>query len=190
MQASARFNPKFQTFGERELVVMLNAAVGFVEDIDAIAIGSKPRWLSLLGGSGAGKTHLAKAIWRWFRTSPHACAEVVGEQEIIYPGQFASWRKVADGILGGNYSRIEELCSEKFVVIDDIGAEYQDKAGIVKAKLDRVIDARLGKWTVITCNLTLEQIATQMDTRIASRLIRGGSVVVETTAQDFNTRKL
>lgn len=185
MPASAKFEPAFETLGDPRLERMLSAARTFVDDFDT---GKKPRWLVMLGTSGAGKTHLAREIWRWFKASPHFATRVSDDEEIIYPGQFASWRNVADGILSGNYARMNELCREKFVVLDDIGAEYQDRAGIVKSKLDRLIDARLGKWTLITCNHTLQQIAERMDTRIASRMIRGGSVVVEVDVPDFNAR--
>jgi hypothetical protein len=47
------------------------------------------------------------------------------------------------------------------------------------SKLNQVIDARLGKWTVITCNFSREEIAQRMDVRLASRLGRGKNVIVD-----------
>jgi DNA replication protein DnaC len=187
MPALAKFNPEFETFGDPQLSRMLNASSAFAE---SIRNGEPPRWLSLLGASGAGKTFLARQLFRWFKASPLFKAVVdVGEDHIIHPGGFYSWRKTADMILGGDYSRVSDMCDERLVVIDDIGAEYKDKAGIVKSKLDRILDARVGKWTVLTCNYSLEQIGHEMDTRISSRMLRNQSVVVDVDVIDFNLRR-
>ena len=69
------------------------------------------------------------------------------------------------------------VCDDWFVALDDIGAERTSDFSV--SKLDQIIDARLGKWTVITCNFTREQIAEHMDVRIASRLGRGKNVIVD-----------
>lgn len=185
MKVSEKFNPSFETFGDTKLIAMLDRGIAFTE---AVSVGAKPHWLCLLGTSGAGKTYLAKQIWKWFRASELFRTQVK-DDGFIYPGQFCSWRKAADEILGGSYFRVNELCTETFVVLDDIGAEYKDKSGIVKSKLDRILDERLGKWTVITCNYSLAKIASEMDTRIASRMMRGGSQIVDIETADFNLRR-
>ncbi len=69
------------------------------------------------------------------------------------------------------------VCNDWFVALDDIGAEKASDFSV--SKLDQIVDARLGKWTVITCNFTRQQIADQMDVRIASRLGRGNNVIVD-----------
>lgn len=187
MLASARFLPAFDTFGDPQLERMVAAAMQFADDINA---GQPARWLSLLGTSGAGKTFLAKQVMRWFKTTPLFRSRIDEKtREIVYPGDFYSWRKTTDMILGGDYSRVDELCSETFVVIDDIGAEYKDKAGIVKSKLDRILDARVGKWTLLTCNQSLEQISEEMDTRISSRMLRNNSTVIDVDVIDYNLRR-
>ncbi len=57
------------------------------------------------------------------------------------------------------------------------------------SKLDQIIDARLGKWTVITCNFTREEIAEQMDVRIASRLSHANNVIVDNiSVLDYSIR--
>ena len=57
------------------------------------------------------------------------------------------------------------------------------------SKLDQIIDAQLGKWTVITCNFTREEIAEQMDARIASRLGRANNVIVDNiSVLDYSIR--
>jgi DNA replication protein DnaC len=71
---------------------------------------------------------------------------------------------------------MDAVCNDWFVALDDIGAE--SASDFYVSKLDQIIDARLGKWTVITCNFTREEIAEQMDVRIAARLGRGNNVIV------------
>src|SRR5438445_453088 len=60
-------------------------------------------------------------------------------------------------------------------------------SGIGKARLCELLDARIGKWTCITSNLSLEAIAT-FDRRISSRMKRGESKVIEIRTYDFNQR--
>ena len=73
-------------------------------------------------------------------------------------------------------------------MLDDIGADY-DPSGIGVSKLDRVLRSRTGKWTILTCNLTLAHIAGSLDTRIASFLIRDNNMVCEINAPDYALRK-
>ena len=63
-KAAIEFDFEFETFGEKKLCEMLIAAESFVSDM---AIGRAPRWLSFLGQSGTGKTHLARRISKFFK---------------------------------------------------------------------------------------------------------------------------
>lgn len=81
-----------------------------------------------------------------------------------------------------------ELSTEKLVVLDEIGAD-RDKNGHVKDQLARLCSARVGKWTIITSNMTLEDVKTHLDQRIPSRMLRDGSVVVDVRMRDYNLRK-
>ena len=57
---------------------------------------------------------------------------------------------------------------------------------MIRASLYDLLNSRLGRWTVITSNVNLQGIAEDIDGRIASRMIRGGSVVVEVDdARDY-----
>jgi len=60
----SEFEPNFETLGDHSLESMLETAVEFCR---IIGVGENPRWLSLLGASGCGKTHLASAITEWAR---------------------------------------------------------------------------------------------------------------------------
>ena len=65
-RAAVEFDFGFETFGEKKLCEMLDAAKDFVREM---GIGATPRWLSFLGWSGTGKTHLARGISRFFKAN-------------------------------------------------------------------------------------------------------------------------
>lgn len=166
-----------------QLTRMLIAAHNFIEDIRE---GKPPRWLSLLGGSGAGKTYLADRIWRWYKNSKHFQPSI--GDDIVYPGTFFNWSRFANR-LSQNEGRAEldDYMEEKLVVADEIGAD-RDKSGFVRDCLAKLCSARVNKWTILTCNMSLGDIERNMDVRIASRMLRDGSEVVDVELPDFNLR--
>lgn len=168
----------------QQMIALINAAARFVL---AVRSGSgTPHWLSLLGKSGAGKTMVAKRIWRWFKQSELFRSEVHKRgQLIIYPGQWCYWPNVASELQANSgYGWLEDLATEKLVVFDEIGSE-RDVSAHVRDCLARTLCARVGKWTIITSNKTLHNIAADIDARVASRMIRDGSVVVELDVPDY-----
>ncbi len=146
-------------------------------------------WLTLSGQSGAGKTHLARQIHRYWQKRA-GWATIQGRAGAVCSlreSTFLSWRRFMERQRGGAFDELQDVRAMQFLVIDDIGAEH-DPNGFARARLDELIDGRLGKWTVITTNLSLDEIHDKLDGRIASRMKRGGSRVIETTATDFNLR--
>ena len=145
-----------------------------------------PRWLTLLGPSGTGKTFLARMIY-----------QIAIQNLRSYEGRdgwpharlirWVNWRKFCDLVRSGDYTRTEYVIEPWMAVLDDVGAEY-DPSGFLTSKLDRVINERLRRWTVVTCNLSLEEISEKLDRRIASRMIRDGNKVIEVNATDFALR--
>lgn len=164
---------------------MILAVARFITDMKA---ATHPRFLSFLGKSGAGKTMLARRVWRWFDRFGCYYRPIAGcESEMVRTGQFCEWRKFMEECLQGDWSRTSDLCDDWFVVLDDIGAK-RDKSGVGLDKLDTILAARSErKWTLITSNLSLEEIA-DMDARIASRLLRGGSEVIQVDVVDYALR--
>lgn len=136
------------------------------------------RWLSLLGSSGIGKTHLARAIIDTLKRER--------PDSII---QFWSWSKVVAMLRDGEWGLIQHLIDNPFVLaLDDIGVT--NESAITIAAMNRLADARLGKWTIFTSNLSAENINKQIDTRVASRLYRGNNVICECSkAQDYSFEK-
>lgn len=173
---------------------MKDESVSFIDDLFN---NRTPRWLSLLGTSGSGKTMLAKRIASLFRK--HRLGEIdwprteatreIGMGKIIrWTGGFMSWGKAVNRMLDGNYGFIEDLREYDFFAIDDIVSEYQKLRELSASKLYDVLESRLGKWTVITANLGLQAIGNILDPRIASRMIRNNSVIVDVDVPDFNLR--
>jgi len=159
-----------------KLEEMLMAVKAFAS---GILRDERPYTLSLLGQSGTGKTHLTKAMGRLFRKIS------------TKRGGTVPWRKLCDDIRAGERGMLRDLETDHYVALDDVGSEYQAKSNYTISALDGILDARTGRrWTLITCNLSLREIAEQWDVRIASRLKRDGSVVVGVDGvSDFSFRK-
>ena len=131
---------------------------------DLIA-GRNPRWLSLLGKPGTGKTHLAKRIREHYKAAkPNRIT------------RFHRWKDIVDDyLLQWDFGIIDFLSFEvDLLILDDIGVEKATQIGL--SNLYKVLDNRLGKWTIITSNLKLPQIV-DMEGRVASRMVRGGSQI-------------
>lgn len=179
---------------------MLAAALTFCADVHRQPL--KPYWLSFTGKTGTGKTHLAKAVFRWAQANcrPPVAGLDTGTCTVDIPGKakypwekwnsakgYIDWRKLCARLREGGWDELNWLEDAWFVVLDDIGVEY-DPNGLLASALDRIINGRLGKWTVITCNYSLAQIADRFDVRIASRMQRDGSKVLEIDAMDYALR--
>ncbi len=184
---------QFQTLNDPQLELMKDEAVSFIDDL----FGNRtPRWLSLIGTSGAGKTMLSKITWHLFRDHRHTVidwsrtrqTEGANPRIIRWRGGFINWGKAVNRMLEGDYEFLEDLRTYDFFVLDDIVSEYQKMRELSASKLYDVLESRLGKWTILTANVTLEQIGMILDPRIASRMMRGNSVVVDVDVPDFNLR--
>jgi DNA replication protein DnaC len=132
-----------------------------------------PRWLSLLGKAGTGKTMLAKAAVTNLKQGPQL---------------FRTWSKICDWLAHGEWEILDLMKTQRILVLDDITRPYDSNTlsafdANSKGMLIDLLDDRLGKWTILTDNRPLREIA-EFDTRIASRMLRAAgdgrpSVVVE-----------
>lgn len=175
----------FNTFNEPGLIRAHSEAVRFYRDM---AKRKNPRWLSLLGPSGSGKTHLAKAIWKAWKTNLRDHTRTRHNISARLDGKWIYWPQAVDRIRGGEYGLVPSLERADMVVLDDIGGEY-DSSGFAASQLNRLANQRLGKWTIWTSNLSLDQVATKLDNRIADRLIRSGSSVIELNTTSYSVRE-
>lgn len=176
--------------------------------IVAMENGEEPHWLVLLGTPACGKTHLADKI-RWFlkvrgaRLYNRHGRPKIDPQGTDYLSLYSyaqegaimlKWGKLINEMRDGERRLYNLACRDYFKVIDDLGVDSFDKDGNVTPfacqKMSEILDQRLGKWTVITANYPIKQIAQIFDTRIASRLMRGDANISFCDVRDFNVRKL
>lgn len=181
---------------------MLRLGREFVADM---ARGHDPRWLVLVGPNGSGKSYLAERIAAWVREHGRGIYEreraKAGRADVDSLWSYAQegplfrrWQNLLNRLRQGEYHRLETDARDWFKVIDDLGVgaigSDGEATGFAVQKMGELLDRRLRKWTVITTNFTRRQIAEQFDTRIASRLIRGGNVVCDCEhLRDYSIRR-
>ena len=170
---------RLRLFDDPKLIVLRDAVVRYQA---AIMAHGYPHWLSLLGASGTGKTHSAKALWAEIKRRCDWNTERCG-----YTPSLINWPDFVDQLrTGESYGLYNDMKRWPYLVLDDIGAE-RDPSGFSAEKLATLLGCRGGRWTVITGNLSLAQVEA-IDVRIASRMHRDGSQVVEVTAMDYAFR--
>jgi DNA replication protein DnaC len=163
---------KFETFGDPVLLKMVNAAAELTGHVKA----GQPRWLSFVGNSGTGKTYLAKGIAEWCERR-YEIGWAESKHWPTFLGKMRGCSHVHDSIMS--------LCEPRLLVLDEIGMGTDNRDFGVDLLL-RVMEGRKTKWTIITSNATLVQLA-EVDGRIASRLLRHGDVI-ECNTTDFALR--
>lgn len=167
---------------------MRKAATKFCSEMNSS--NSPARWLSLIGPSGTGKTMLSRLVVKFFmRNLSHLTDENRSDAtaRFVRNGGLLSWPRCIEWMLDGDFGFHRQACDDWLLVLDDIGAENSKLADLSLSKLYTILTARQDKWTILTCNYTMDQIAERLDPRIASRLIRHGGVVVDTSGEkDFN----
>lgn len=158
-------------------------------------------WLTLSGAFGCGKTRLAETVFRHLlKVDPFASGPWVagsGTYSATERRPECVWLHVnqfIDSTLGGSYTYPEWLGRDWLVVIDDLGASRQGGENARESANDailRLCAARQGKLTIWTTNWTISEIATRIDGRVASRLVRDGdgNRFHRITAMDYAMRK-
>lgn len=185
---SCVISERWKTLNNASLIKAQAMANQFLSDIARDFFG-EGHCLSIVGKSGIGKTFLAKLILEALgHDAWHVCRRIkpiFNGNAIVHPeARFFDWRRVSDKLKAGEWGIVEAIEECPLVVLDDIGADH-DPSGIATSKVDRILRSRSRKWTIITCNLNLEQIADRMDTRITSFLIRDENKVIEIEADDY-----
>jgi DNA replication protein DnaC len=177
------YNPKFaewlklQTFNDPELMKMSTACH---EWLLAFRDGKPPRWLTLLGKSGNGKTHCAFKLWNY-------ASEKRDWQKMSYHHHVIYWPDFVQKLrLGESFQKREEIKTWPVLCLDDIGAE-RDPSGFAAEELNSLLGCRVGKWTIITSNKTFDALKA-IDERISSRLVRPPNICVAVQTKDFAGR--
>lgn len=164
-----KFNWDFDAYNG-ELKLALDQTRRFARAIQA---GKKPYWLTLAGNSGTGKSHLARKTAKALKS--------IHRQHTYF-----RWITALKLMRAGDYGVFDFLADTKILILDDIFAGFETELAI--SKLYEVLEYRQNKWTFITSNKLLDDIR-EHEARIASRMLRHGSVVVQITkTQDFNQK--
>lgn len=156
----------------------------------AIMNGAEPHWISLLGPSGIGKTLILKQAYHFMKDRAyHQSWRVKFGDGTITPqcAHIIPGKDMADWQSPRGYADYDLL------YIEDIGAGARMDKGagaVLRSRITELLQYRTGKWTMMDANLMREEIAEQLDPRIASRLKRDGSVMIEisNSVPDFNDR--
>ncbi len=132
------------------------------------------RWLSVLGPSGVGKTLILKQALACIRQHwriPTATGWRGPQVAHIIPAEDLQ-----------DYRAPRDYARHDLVYIEDIaaGADHDKGAGAVtRSRVAELLQLRSGKWTMLDANLYQREIEERIDGRIASRLRRDGSWLVE-----------
>lgn len=137
--------------------------------------------LFLSGKCGCGKTHLATAILRELIINGRDIEKSI--RFISTPEIYLAIRESYDKTGVSEREVINEYADLDLLLLDDLGAEKVSEWSI--ATLSLIIDRRYRelKPTIITSNLTLDDIENNIDARIASRLNDG--IIIEIDLPDY-----
>jgi DNA replication protein DnaC len=145
----------------------------------------EPRWLTLLGPSGVGKTHLLRQTLKLC----HRLIDVGG-----WPRELTVARVVPSRDLD-TWTAPREYADMDVVFVEDIGAGFVSDKGAAKVTKDRIaelLQLRSRRFTLIDGNFAgLGAVEQHFDGRIASRLRRDLSecLIFPPETPDFSTLK-
>jgi hypothetical protein len=143
--------------------------------------GKQPRWLTLTGPTGRGKTHIAQRLFTWAKCRSDTSYTTYIVAMIYWPG-FVSELKA-----GQAYERLRDMATWPVLFLDDIGAE-RDTSGFATEQLNTLLGQRIDRWTILTSNLLLPQLAA-IEPRIADRIIRPPNLRAELNCKSYARRK-
>jgi DNA replication protein DnaC len=146
-----------------------------------LAEGSDVTWLTLMAGTGRGKTHLAIAVCR--RWLHHGIPAKYAYVPLLFDELRRGFREDGDR---SYESRFDRFLNVPLLVLDDLGTE--NSTPWVQEKLDIIFDYRLvhGLSLVVTTNIPFDELPF----RIRGRLDRlPSSRVVHIDAPEFNYKK-
>lgn len=171
---------KIQPHNDKDITALINACANF-------ALGFKlfpdyPRWITILGNTGTGKTHCGRRLWVHLSNRLDWRGSQFNHHEIYWPCF------VSDLRAGNSFELLRDMARWPVLFLDDIGAE-RDTTGFATEQLNALVGARENRWTIITSNLMLEQLGA-IDPRIPDRMIRRPNICVEIQTMSHAIRML
>lgn len=168
---------KLDLHDDAEIVTLVERCAEFALAMKAEA---HPRWITILGNSGTGKTHCARRLWKMLE---HKCGY---SPDFNYNPSEIYWPLLVSQMRGGDYSQYHDAIRWRGLFLDDIGAE-RDPNGFAAEQLNTLLGCRENKWTILTSNLTLGQIG-KIDPRMADRIIRRPNIFIEVNTKSHSLR--
>lgn len=137
----------------------------------------KPALLVIVGNFGSGKTHTAKAIFRFANVVAFSAMETEKWGANRIPSAcFISWPEAAGAFEQKQFGQFEDAIENDLVILDDVGAE-NDPWKICADKLCQILSRREKKFTVLTTNVSPAKWTERFDGRINDRLMRNSTIV-------------
>lgn len=140
--------------------------------------------ITLCGKTGCGKTHLAVGMLaKYIQKERNALFITVPELLLKIRSSFGDKATQSEDEL------IDHYASPALLVMDDLGAERTTEYSITTLFL--ILDRRLrhGRKTIVTTNLSIEEIEKCLGARIASRLSESRVIKISTMADWRKNRK-
>jgi DNA replication protein DnaC len=133
--------------------------------------------LVIIGHYGSGKTHVARAIFKFALTASMAAFETRKWPGGRFPqSMYLPWPQAVNEFEQKNFSCLADAMSVELLVLDDIGAE-NDPWKVASDRLCQILSRRERMFTVVTSNIQPAEWADKFDGRIADRLLRNSVIV-------------
>ena len=176
-----RSNPEQHAIMSRNLQLVRRYAEGFVMEEGAQA----PKNLLFLGGTGLGKTHLSSAI---ARTVVERGYDVFYNSAVGMLSDF-EYRRFGNGLAAGDGDNTEHYVECDLLILDDLGTEVVNQFTL--SCLYHVFNTRLNlrRPTIISTNLTAQELRKTYSDRITSRLL-GEYLLIPFYGTDVRKQKL
>jgi hypothetical protein len=140
--------PDASTAKLREIVL------GWCRDL---ATDKNPRWLTLSGRSGCGKTFLARCVWSLWRRkwSYFRPGRPIGQNGWSYtmPAVWVDCAGLQSLSFDDRRRLLDEAGDSWLCVVDDLGAGANSSEWFVSEMLG-FLNQRMGRWTFLSTNLT------------------------------------
>lgn len=168
-----------RTFDDPELEKLVTACADWAKAFQA---GAPPRWLTVMGLSGVGKTHCAQRLFRYAVRRSDWTRTAYLPRPVYWPSLVKELRDL------DSPARAFERDLQRWpvVLLDDVGAE-RDATGFAIEAVNTLLGCRVDRWTLVTTNLTLDELHAK-DRRIASRVVRPPNICVGVSTLDYAER--